>query len=66
LGPGPRTAAYAGIAVWVLASLLGSIPAVAIHLFPYHLIGIGIVVSLIEDVAGTILGAWLYREPAAT
>jgi hypothetical protein len=24
------------------------------------------VVSLIENVAGTILGAWLYKEPAGT
>jgi hypothetical protein len=66
LGPGPKTAAFAGIAVWVLASLLGSIPPVAMHLFPYHLSGIGIVVSLVENVVGTILGAWLYKEPAAT
>ena len=66
LGPGPRTAAITGIAVWILGSLFASIGPVAMHLFPYHLMGIGLVLALIEIVAGTVIGAALYKEPAAT
>jgi hypothetical protein len=66
MGPGPKTAAFAGIAVWVLGSLLASAAPVAMHLFPYHLMGIGLVLALVEIVAGTVIGAWLYKEPAGT
>jgi hypothetical protein len=66
LGRGPRTAAFAGIAVWIIGSLLPTLPAVGMHLFPYHLLGYDLVLTLIEMVAGTVIGAWLYKEPAAT
>ena len=36
------------------------------HLFPFHLMGIGVVLGLVEIVAGTVIGAWLYKEPVAT
>ena len=65
MGPGPKTAAIAGIATWILGSLFASIGPVAMHLFPYHLMLIGIVLALVEIVAGTVIGAWLYKEPAA-
>jgi hypothetical protein len=45
--------------------LLASAAPVAIHLFPYHLMGIGLVLALVEIVAGAVIGAWLYKEPAA-
>jgi hypothetical protein len=35
------------------------------HLFPYHLLGYDLVLTLVEMVAGTVIGAWLYKEPAA-
>jgi hypothetical protein len=66
MGPGPKTAAFAGIAVWILGSLLAAVAPFAMHLFPYHLMGIGIVLGLVEIVGGTVIGAWLYKEPAAT
>ena len=66
MGPGPRTAAIAGFAVWILGSLLPSISAVAMHLFPNRLMGIDLVLTLVEMVAGTVIGAWLYKEPSAT
>jgi len=65
MGPGPRTAAFTGIAVWIIGSLLTTIPAVGMHLFPYHLLGYDLVLTLVEIVAGTVIGAWLYQEPAA-
>jgi hypothetical protein len=66
MGPGPRTAAFAGCAVWIMGSLLPSISAVAMHLFPRHLMAFDLVLTLVEMVVGTVIGAWLYKEPAAT
>ena len=66
LGPGPKTAAFAGIAVWILSALLASISAVAMRLFPRRLVAYDLVLTLVEMVAGTVIGAWLYKEPAAT
>jgi MFS family permease len=62
-GPGPKTAAIAGVALWVLGYLLASIPTVATHLFGRRLVAYGIAVGLVEAVGGTLLGAWLYKEP---
>jgi hypothetical protein len=66
MGPGPKTAAFAGVAVWILGSLIASVAPIAMHLFPYHLMGIGLLLALVEIVASTVLGAWLYKEPAGT
>jgi hypothetical protein len=65
MGPGPGTAAFAGVAVWILGSLFPTIPTVGMHLFPFHLLGYDLVLTLVEIVAGTVIGAWLYKEPAA-
>jgi hypothetical protein len=64
-GPGPKTAAIAGFAVWIPASLLAMMVPVALHLFRYLLIACAIALALVELVAGTIAGAWLYKEPDA-
>jgi hypothetical protein len=64
-GAGPRTAVMAGVAVWVLAYLLGGIQASTLHIFSRHLIVYGIVIGLAESVAGTLLGAWIYKEEEA-
>jgi uncharacterized membrane protein len=61
-GPGPRTAVMAGIGVWAPASLFAMIAPAALHLFRYRLIAIGVVLGLVEMVAGTVVGAWLYKE----
>jgi apolipoprotein N-acyltransferase len=66
LGPGPKTAAFAGVAVWILSALLASISAVAMRLFPRRLVAYDLVLTLVEMVAGTVIGAWLYKEPAGT
>jgi hypothetical protein len=65
-GPGPRTAAIAGVAVWVLGYLLAAIPRLATHLFPRRLLLLGVAVGLVEAVAGTLLGAWLYKEAGSS
>jgi hypothetical protein len=62
-GPGPETAVIAGIGVWAPASLLAMIAPAALHLFRYRLIAIDVALGLVEIVAGTIIGAWLYKEP---
>ena len=64
-GAGPKTAACAGAAVWGLGYLLASVTPVALHLFPRHLMAIGLAVGLVEVIAGTLAGAWLYREDTA-
>jgi len=62
-GPGPKTAVIAGVAAWVPCSLLGMIPVAAMHLYRYRLIAADVVLGLVAIVAGTVAGAWLYKEP---
>ena len=64
-GAGSKTAACAGAAVWGLGYLLASVTPVALHIFPRHLMAIGLAVGLVEVIAGTLAGAWLYREETA-
>ena len=59
---GPKTAACAGAAVWGLGYLLAAVTPLALHLFPRRLMAVGLAVGLVEVIAGTLAGAWLYRE----
>jgi hypothetical protein len=61
-GAGPKTAACAGAAVWGLGYLLAAVTPFALHLFPERLMAVGLAVGLVEVIAGTLAGAWLYRE----
>jgi hypothetical protein len=61
-GPGPMTALYAGVGVWVIGNLLPSVNWGPRGLVPGHLIVIAVVVGLAEMVAATEAGAWFYRE----
>src|SRR6266446_9942047 len=61
-GAGPKTAACAGAAVWGLGYLLASVTPLALKLFPTRLMVIGLAVGIVEVLAGTLVGAWLYRE----
>ncbi|HUI57674.1 MAG TPA: hypothetical protein VLY04_22005 [Bryobacteraceae bacterium] len=61
-GAGPKTAIIAAIAVWIPATVLGSLPPIAMHMFRYRLMAIGIVLGLVELILGTELGAWLYKQ----
>ena len=61
-GAGPKTALCAGAAVWGLGYLLASVTPIALHIFPRHIMAIGLAVGLVEVLVGTVAGAWLYRE----
>jgi hypothetical protein len=62
-GAGLRTAACAGIAVWILAFVLPNISFMYVSgLFGRRLTGATTFGALIEVVVGTIAGAALYRE----
>lgn len=64
-GPGPGTAARAGIAIWLLVSLLGSVAMWNMGLFAGRLIFLPIVWGLVEYVVAVVVGAWLYKEEGA-
>jgi hypothetical protein len=61
-GPGPRTAVIAALVAWVLGYLLSMIPPAVMGLFPMNLMVTGMVVGLVELLAGTQLGAYIYKE----
>ena len=63
-GPGLRTALYAALAVWAIGYAFGAIPAAAMRMFPPVLVAYGVLGGVVEIVAGTVLGAWIYHPPA--
>ncbi|HVT97420.1 MAG TPA: hypothetical protein VHE33_07915 [Acidobacteriaceae bacterium] len=66
-GAGVGTAAIAGIAVWVAASVLPNASMMWVTgLFNNHLTLYTTLGALVELVVGTIAGAALYREESAT
>ncbi|MGH7166603.1 MAG: hypothetical protein ACREIS_13885 [Nitrospiraceae bacterium] len=63
-GPGPITALYAGLGVWLLGYCLPTLTWIPMGLFPGRLVTIAVIVGLGEILAATLAGAWLYQEPA--
>jgi hypothetical protein len=63
-GAGPKTALYAGLAVWLLGSFLPTLTWLPMGLFPGRLATIAVIVGLAEILVATQAGAWLYEEPA--
>jgi hypothetical protein len=65
-GAGPRTAAVAGLAVWVMAHLWSGVYLGMgfMGLITPELAFVPIVWGLVEAPLGTIAGAWIYREAA--
>src|SRR3990170_24034 len=61
-GAGPRTAACAGFAVWLIGYLFPSVGWVVLGLFPAGLMLKACAVGLVETILGTVAGAWLYKE----
>jgi len=61
-GPGAKTAAIAGVAVWFFYSFLSSVAMMNMGMFPQNMMITGLVWSLVELVLATIVGAWLYKE----
>ncbi len=64
-GGGPKTAAIAGFVVWVLGYFLAGVAPLVLGVLPVRLMLVGFAAGLVESIGGTILGAWLYREPGA-
>jgi peptidoglycan biosynthesis protein MviN/MurJ (putative lipid II flippase) len=62
LGPGPKTAAIAGVAVWVLAYLYSGVAFCVLGLMTERLLVIGLIWGLVELIVAGIAGAWLYSE----
>jgi hypothetical protein len=63
-GPGPKTAAITGFCYWIFAYALPNFGSGAMGLFPTRLLAIGTIVGLVEIIAGSLCGAWLYKEQA--
>jgi len=61
-GPGAGTAVLAGLAVWVLDYLLGTVAMLNLGLFPRGLLMIGLIWGLVEILIASVAGAWVYRE----
>jgi hypothetical protein len=61
-GAGPKTAIYAGFALWLTSGLGPTLWLAHIISLPASLV-IGTVTSgLVANVVATVLGAWLYKE----
>jgi hypothetical protein len=61
-GAGIGTAVVAGIAVWLLSFGWGILGDTLMQFIPTNIMGIALVWSFVEVLAGAIAGAWLYRE----
>jgi len=63
LGPGLKTAIYAGVVVWILGTLVPNASFMYVGgLFSKHLTLYTTLGGLVEVVVGTIAGAWIYKE----
>lgn len=61
-GPGPKTAVWAGLAVFFIGYLTFSATFSSMGLFPTRLLIISTVVGFVEIILATLLGAWMYKE----
>jgi hypothetical protein len=61
-GPGPKTAIYAGLAVWFLAYLRSRLGLVALGVFSTGLMAFAVLWAFVEMILASLAGAWLYRE----
>jgi hypothetical protein len=64
-GPGPKTATFAGLTVWLLAYLFPTVGYTVQGIIPAGLATIGAVWGLVELMIAAQAGCWLYREEAA-
>lgn len=61
-GPGPKTAACAGFAVWMMAHLFPMLYWAQLLGLPLRLVVLNEATFLVVVVAATLAGAWLYKE----
>lgn len=64
-GPGPGTAILVAAALWLGGYFLSLVGYSMIGLYPGSTLVTWGVIGLVEMVLASILGAWIYREPAA-
>lgn len=61
-GPGPKTALIVAVAFWISSSLLSLIGYHMLGLYPVGLLVLWAIIMIVELVAGSLLGGWIYRE----
>jgi len=61
-GPGPRTAVYAGIALWATVYLTFALAMVAMQLLPDKLIWLSLFWGLAEAILAVLVAGWVYKE----
>ena len=61
-GPGPRTAVLSGLGYWVIGYALPAVGIGQTGLFPVRLLAITHLGGLVEIIAASVAGAWLYKE----
>jgi hypothetical protein len=61
-GAGPKTAVRAGLVTWGVAVFLANLGSYPLGIFPTRLLVITSIVTLVEIVVATPVGAWLYKE----
>ena len=64
LGAGPRTAVLVALALWVVTGVLPHVRDAVLGILSPRLSLEFILLQLVWQVAATLLGAFLYREPA--
>jgi hypothetical protein len=64
-GPGVKTAVLTGFAFWALTTVLRTVDDAGVGhplLYPLHLLIILMAVCLVQSVAASVAGAWVYKE----
>ena len=61
-GPGPKTAAMVGLALWFGGNLLSIAASHFLGIFPNRVLVIWGVLGLAELIVATLAGAWMYSE----
>jgi hypothetical protein len=63
-GPGPKTAIWAGLIMWVIAGFLRELGEAPFGIVPLRLSLVGMVVGLVLMPVAAVAGARFYNEPA--
>jgi len=61
-GAGPKTALLAGLLLWVVSTLGMALDLFALGILPNNILAGQLVGSFVAFIAGTFLGAWIYKE----
>jgi xanthosine utilization system XapX-like protein len=65
-GAGPTTAVRAALGFWIAMAVFPAIVNLSFGLFPVRTVATMGIEALVEMIAGTLLGGWLYKEEAAS